>query len=216
MGTGKGSRVSAAAGSGSGAGKAAQPVTPPMVPKSVRPTKPPPAPPIIPAVSESPLKTATAVAAAAEREVRRGSGTSAPPATKTAATHQNKPQTPPPPPAAQRSPQPSARTHDDPNEKAGRDRTGPPTLPTSNAKGPTSPPPLATVKSVPVPPSGNGSPPPASSDEADPYAHLPPGIAASLKRLAGKTSATRPTDAKGQPASAGVGDGAPIKKRENG
>jgi len=216
MGTGKGSRVSAAAGSGSGAGKAAQPVTPPMVPKSVRPTKPPPAPPIIPAVSESPLKTATAVAAAAEREVRRGSGTSAPPATKTAATHQNKPQTPPPPPAAQRSPQPSARTHDNPNQKADRDRTGPPTLPPSNAKGPASPPPLATVKSVPVPPSGNGSPPPASSDEADPYAHLPPGIAASLKRLAGETSAARPTDAKGQPASAGVGDGAPIKKRENG
>ncbi len=137
--------------------------------------------------------------------------TQAPPKNKPTSTARPKVQPPPPPPAGQRPPQPE----DDAVRKAASEKTGSLLQPTPINQGPTSKPPAVPVPPVAAPPLpvGNGPSSPTGSEEYDPYAHLPPGIAASLRRLAGKGAAT---ESEGLAAPVAAGGVATVKKQDQG
>jgi diguanylate cyclase (GGDEF)-like protein/PAS domain S-box-containing protein len=202
-------------------GKGAKAAQPPAVPKAVTPAKPPPTPPATPAASERPVATASgrgsvagmAPASPVKASARASSEPAqAPPASTQASTSRPRTQPPPTPPAVQRPRQPD----DEPPQKVAGDKKLPPTLPPPITKGGATLPPAAPAKPIAGAPAGNGGSSPANSDEDDPYAHLPPGIAASLRRLAGKGAAGGATAAQGLPASATAGGGPAVKKQGQG
>lgn len=168
-------------------------------PKPVASAKPPPTPPVSPAAPKNRAgaigthgDTKTAASASppkAPPPLSPPKPTQPPPGNAPAATARPKPPSPPAPPAppAQHPPQ----LGEDAVTKAAVDKALSQTLPPPLSKGPPATPSSTLIPPVASPPltASNGPSSPSSSDEEDPYAHLPPGIAASLRRLAGKGAA---------------------------
>lgn len=201
-------------------GKVAKPAQSPAAPKAAPPVKPPPTPPTTPAASESSVATESgrrgaagmAPASPVKASARASSEPAqAPTASTQAPTSRPNTQPPPTPPAVQRSRQPE----DESPQRAAGEKKLPPTMSPPVSKVDASIPPPVPVNPNEEASAGIGVSSSARPDEEDPYAHLPPGIAASLKRLAGKGAASGAAAAQGQPATVG-GEATAVKKQGQG
>ena len=202
-----------------GSSSAGGPGDPPKTaqPKPVASVKPPPTPPVNAAAPKNAASAtsafgdtkgaASASSAKAPPPLSPPKPPQAPPVSAPASNGQPKP--PPPPPAGQRPPQ----AGDDAVTKGAGDKTASQPVPPPLSKGPPATPSTSPLPPVAAPPltAGNGPSSPSGPDEEDPYAHLPPGIAASLRRLAGKGPAA---GSAGQAAPVAAGGGVDTVKKQ--